>query len=206
MKQGRADPASSEGLRARKKRETRLHIAEVGLRLFLENGYDATTLDSIAAAAGISRRTIFSYFKSKDDLVLTLQAAAWDDMLRELLTVSPEIPPLEAICSQLVRYLAPYESEQVRASDRLMRASETLKARKQATYAAQEEALFATLCQVWPDPAQRLRLRIVAMVAMGALRLALESWGTDQDGRTAASFLEEIFAQLAPDRWTADAP
>lgn len=203
MKHAKSGPPAPEGLRERKKRQTREHIAEVALRLFLENGYDATSLDHIAAAAGISRRTIFAYFKSKDDIVLTLQAAAWDAMLSELLTVSPEIPPLEAICSQLVRYLAPYESEQVRASDRLMRASETLKARKQAAYAAQEEALFATLCQIWPDPDQRLRLRLVAMVSLGALRLALESWGADQHGRTAASFLEELFAQLAPGKWDA---
>ncbi|MGV3527219.1 MAG: TetR/AcrR family transcriptional regulator [Candidatus Sericytochromatia bacterium] len=186
----------SEGLRARKKRETHQHIVKVALRLFLENGYEATTLDTIAAAAGISRRTIFAYFKSKDDIVLTLQAAAWDSMLSELRCVPPATPPLEAVCSQLVRYLAPYESEQVRASDRLMRASETLSARKQATYAAQEEALFATLTQIWPDPAERLRLRLVAMVSMGALRLALDMWGTDQQGRTAASFLEKLFAQL----------
>jgi aspartate aminotransferase-like enzyme len=46
-----------EGLRERKQRETRQRIAAVALRLFLADGYDSTTLEAIAAAAGISRRT-----------------------------------------------------------------------------------------------------------------------------------------------------
>ena len=44
-----------EGLRERKRRETSRRIAETGLKLFLKNGYENTTLDEIAAAAGISR-------------------------------------------------------------------------------------------------------------------------------------------------------
>lgn len=48
-----------DGLRARKRQETLERIAETGLRLFSQNGYEATTLDAIAEAAGISRRTFF---------------------------------------------------------------------------------------------------------------------------------------------------
>ena len=59
-----------EGLRERKRRQTLQRIAEVGLSLFLRKGYEATTLDEIAAAAGISRRTFFYYFKSKDEVLL----------------------------------------------------------------------------------------------------------------------------------------
>ena len=48
-------------LRERKRRLTLDLIAKTGLKLFIENGYEATTLDAIAAAAGISRRTFFYY-------------------------------------------------------------------------------------------------------------------------------------------------
>jgi AcrR family transcriptional regulator len=58
-------PAKKNGLRARKRRETRQRIAETGLKLFVRKGYDATTLEAIAAAAGISARTFFYYFKTK---------------------------------------------------------------------------------------------------------------------------------------------
>ncbi|MFF5010942.1 TetR family transcriptional regulator [Streptomyces phaeochromogenes] len=63
--------AVREGLRERKRRETRQRITHVGMRLFLTNGFDATTLDMIAAAADVSRRTFFSYFDSKDDVLET---------------------------------------------------------------------------------------------------------------------------------------
>ena len=51
------------GPRERKRQQTLARIAEAGLKLFIENGYEATTLDAIAAAAGISRRTFFLLFE-----------------------------------------------------------------------------------------------------------------------------------------------
>mgnify|MGYP006182937953 CR=1 FL=1 len=83
--------APAEGLRERKRRATRQRIAEVGLQLFLTNGYESTTLDAIAAEAGISRRTFFSYFKSKDDVILSWQEAGWASIHSELLQVSPAL-------------------------------------------------------------------------------------------------------------------
>ena len=189
-------PSSSEGLRERKKRATRRHIAEVGFQLFLEHGYDATTLDTIAQAAGISRRTFFSYFKSKEDIILALQATAWEAVLAELMMVAGDTPPLEAVYQTMRHHVAPYDSDQVRALDRVMRASATLMARKQVVYAQQEESLYQTLCQVWPQPQRRSGLRIIAMLSMGALRLALEAWGKQMGRRSAESFLTETFADL----------
>lgn len=49
-----------------KRRETRPRIANAGMRVFLANGFEATTLDMIAAAADVSRHTFFSSFDSKD--------------------------------------------------------------------------------------------------------------------------------------------
>ena len=96
----------------------------------------------------------------------------------------------------LVNHVSRYESDQMIAIDRVMRASETLMSRKQAACAAQEEALYATLCEVWRRPQRRPALRIVAMVSIGAMRLAIEAWGHQSGKRPAAKFLEEAFANL----------
>lgn len=67
-----------------KRRETRPRIANAGMRVFLANGFEATMLDMIAAAADVSRHTFFSSFDSKD-AVLESWKAAWR---------TPSAPPL----------------------------------------------------------------------------------------------------------------
>jgi AcrR family transcriptional regulator len=58
------------GLRERKKEQTRLRIAAVALRLFTERGFDAVTVNEIAEAAEVAKATLFTYFPTKESLVL----------------------------------------------------------------------------------------------------------------------------------------
>jgi AcrR family transcriptional regulator len=65
-----AATTETEGLRERKKRQTREAIADAAMRLFVEHGFDAVTVADVARAADVSQKTVFNYFPTKEDLVL----------------------------------------------------------------------------------------------------------------------------------------
>jgi AcrR family transcriptional regulator len=75
------------GLRERKKARTRASLREHALRLFREQGYQATTVEQIAAAAEVSPSTFFRYFPTKEDVVLQ------DDMDIRLIEALEQQPP-----------------------------------------------------------------------------------------------------------------
>lgn len=60
----------TEGLRERKKRQTRAAIAQAAMALFAARGFDAVTVAEVARAADVSEKTVFNYFPAKEDLVL----------------------------------------------------------------------------------------------------------------------------------------
>jgi AcrR family transcriptional regulator len=91
--------ADEVGLRERKKQRTRQALIEAALRLFDEQGYEETTVDQISAAAEISRRTFFSYFPSKEDLLLFGMERRVEMVLRDIAQHRPE----EAMIDVLVR-------------------------------------------------------------------------------------------------------
>jgi AcrR family transcriptional regulator len=88
------------GLRERKKARTRAAIREHAMRLFYEQGYAATTIDQIAAAADVSQSTFFRYFPTKEDTVLSDDI---DPLLVAALRAQPlDLHPVEAIRRSMV--------------------------------------------------------------------------------------------------------
>src|SRR5882762_5510974 len=74
------------GLRERKKVQTREAIRRAAYRLFAEQGYDATPVDQIAAEADVSPSTVFRYFPTKEDIVLTDE---YDEPMADVLRGRP---------------------------------------------------------------------------------------------------------------------
>src|ERR1700759_5187049 len=86
-----------QGLRERKRQQTRQRIVDAGLALFLQKGIEATTLDEIAAAADISRRTFFAYFPAKEDTVLPWEEGGTEALDAAVKQAAEGRPPLEAV-------------------------------------------------------------------------------------------------------------
>lgn len=185
-----------EGLRARKRRQTKQRIVAAALSLFLERGYEATTIDAIADAAEIARRTFFHYFDSKEAIIVAMQGDAEEAFRRALASVPKDWNPLRAIHGALRGMIASYESEQAIAIDRLMRSTELLQARKQANYERKERELLAALRERWSEAEKEPELRTAAMIGIGAIRLASERWSEEQARRPLEQYLDEIFVAV----------
>lgn len=186
------------GLRERKRRETSERIVEKGLKLFVKNGYEGTTLDAIAAAAGISRRTFFYYFKAKEDILLAARDSGFREALKPaMLAESPDQAPIEAVQKCLIKLASRYETKESIVFDRLMQSTEALRARKEAGFVETEQILMEAMCELWPSPGRRDGLRLVAMVAMGTLRLALDKWKQSDAAHPLAHYLHQSFTLLA---------
>ncbi|MBP7339490.1 TetR/AcrR family transcriptional regulator [Niveispirillum sp.] len=190
------EPAAPLGVRERKRRETLRRITDAGMGLFIAKGYEETTLDEIAAKAGISRRTFFYYFKSKDDILLSLQNSMGEMIVEAIRAAPPGQPPLHAIRDAVLRICAPIPADDMIIIDRLMRSSETVQARKQAAYIQHEKAVFAALRERWPEPADETKLRLIAMMAIGAVRLASDTLNREGGRRPYAELLREAFDML----------
>lgn len=194
----KATSEPSHGLRERKRRETSERIIEKGLKLFVKHGYEATTVDVIAEAAGISRRTFFHYFKSKEAILLSAHDSGFREAIKPaMFAESPDQAPIDAARKCLIKLASRYETKESVVFDRLMQSTEALRARKEAVFVEAEQILLEAMCERWPSPARREGLRLVAMVAIGTLRLALEKWKQGDAAHPMAYYVRQGFTLLA---------
>ncbi|MBB5873552.1 AcrR family transcriptional regulator [Allocatelliglobosispora scoriae] len=99
-----ADTAPGEGLRERKKRLMRQQLSDTATEMFLERGFDAVRVADVARACGVSEKTVFNYFPTKESLVLD----RWDTTREALLSGldEPDGSPVAAVLRILDRELA----------------------------------------------------------------------------------------------------
>jgi AcrR family transcriptional regulator len=95
--------APAEGLRERKKRLMRQQLSDTATRMFLERGFGAVRVAEVAEACGVSEKTVFNYFPTKESLVLDRLEATMASLRGGL--ADPAIPPVEAALRILDREL-----------------------------------------------------------------------------------------------------
>ncbi|QRP50998.1 TetR family transcriptional regulator [Amycolatopsis sp. FDAARGOS 1241] len=100
------DEAPAAGLRERKKRETRRLLTNTATELFLARGFDAVRVADVAQACGVSEKTVFNYFPSKESLILDRPDATLAALRAEL--GDPARAPVEAVLRILAGELAAF--------------------------------------------------------------------------------------------------
>ncbi|MFC0238937.1 TetR family transcriptional regulator [Rhodopseudomonas telluris] len=185
-----------EGLRERKRRETSQRISDVALELFLDKGFDATTLDEIAENAGISRRTFFYYFASKDDILTAYLGRRTDELRAAVLQSASAGEPIDVVRNALLTLASKFGDRTTIATAGLVSGSTFLGIRSQGRYLTFEQAVADALIEIWPKKERRDGLRLVAMVSIGALRLAVDGWLEHGGKRPLAKYIEDAFRNL----------
>ena len=89
-----ASAAPVEGLRERKKRLMRQQLSDTATRMFVERGFDAVRVSEVAEACGVSEKTVFNYFPTKESLVLDRLEVTMASVRAGL--AEPGVPPVEA--------------------------------------------------------------------------------------------------------------
>ncbi|MGW3312939.1 mycofactocin system transcriptional regulator [Streptomyces sp. NPDC001073] len=185
--------------RAGRPRSTsRPELERIGFELFAESGFDAVTVDDIAAAAGIGRRTFFRYFSSKNDLV-------WGDFeahlgwLRRLLEAVPEdVPVMTGLRTAIVEFnrFDPTTVPWHRRRMELILHVPALQADSTLRYNAWRGIVteFAA-ARTGQDP-RDLGPALTGHVALAASVAAYERWLWDEDADL-TELLDEAFGRLA---------
>jgi AcrR family transcriptional regulator len=205
--------AAGGGLRERKKRATRAALAEAAVRLAAEHGAEKVTVEAISAAAGVSVRTFFNYFESRDDAFVVVDADAGARMRRAVLEAPADLSPLAALREAMAAELAEAEQQHElwRLHAKVLHASPHLLARGVGAHMAAEadlaDAIAERLRRVGdpdagspgpgPGPGSGLYPRLLAAVAGAAVRTSMDHWSAHQEEAAFLDVFHEVFTLLA---------
>ena len=180
--------AQGAGLRERKKAATRQALHEAALRLAAEQGLERLTVEAIADAAEVSRRTFSNYFANKEEALLHEDR----ERIRRLLELVHDRPAGEPPWTALTRAAEELTVETATsdpawlARRRTISGHPSLVAHQVAVYGAVERELTAELTRRLPErPDTALRARVLAATFLGTLRAATHHWIDHPDQRLA---------------------
>ncbi|MEU6014659.1 TetR family transcriptional regulator [Streptomyces sp. NPDC047515] len=172
-------------LTERRREATRLEIAEAAAELFSGRGYEATTVEAIAQAAGVSLRTFYRYCPAKEDALTPLLVAGVVDLVDEL-AARPEDEPLgAAVAAAFVATAIDRRHAGTGRNRRLIRVMSMVPAirmRWLAAGRAMRDRLLPVLAARTGNAADSLEVRLLATVVIDAVTVALEHWAERDAG------------------------
>ncbi|WP_206307153.1 TetR/AcrR family transcriptional regulator [Streptomyces sp. F001] len=208
------------GLRELKKQRTRAAISDAAITLFLEHGFNQVSVAQVAEAAEVSKRTLFAYFPTKEDLVVHRLADHETEAARVVRARPPGTAPLTALREHFLTGLRERDPisglndhPQVRRVHRMILDAPSLVARMEGFKTGAERALAQALQETADTPELTARLAAVQIVAVqwalaqdNAERLAYgepadERYaGAVEDAEHAFTLLENGLHHLTPQR------
>ncbi|MFC4857774.1 TetR family transcriptional regulator [Actinophytocola glycyrrhizae] len=184
---------AAQDWRERKKAQTRQRLQEQALRLFTERGYEATTVEQIAAAAGVSHMTFFRYFPTKEDVVLS---DSYDPLLvaaiRGRHRAEHPVTRIHAAVRESLTAIYAADRDALLARVRLALRTPALRARLWENQFATRDLLAGALVDGPPGFATR----ILASACLATLTTALEEWVATDGAAELPDLVDAAFEAL----------
>ncbi|WP_236796201.1 TetR family transcriptional regulator [Amycolatopsis sp. GM8] len=179
--ESRQAPRPRAGRTTAGRRRLRHALTVAAIDLFGDNGYDATTVDEIAAAAGVGRRTFFRYFRSKEDAIFPDHEEVLGDIERSLASAAPAQDPVSVACTAVRLVLDYYVADPDVSVKRfaLTRTVPSLRDREVATVDRYQRVFASYLRERFEaagDPAAGLRASVAAAAIAAANNHVLRRW------------------------------
>ncbi|MFJ9848193.1 TetR family transcriptional regulator [Streptomyces sp. NPDC101150] len=195
-------------LTERRRQETRMEIAEAAAALFADQGYDATTVEDIALAAGISLRTFYRYCAAKEDALTPVLTSSVGQLVEQLATRPVDEPLTSAVraafgMSTSARRLA--DTERARRLIRVMGSVPAIRMRWMAAGRDMQDRLVPVLAARTGAPQDSLEVRLLACALIDAITVATEHWARQDDPEDVAELTRRALDYLRVDELQATA-
>jgi mycofactocin system transcriptional regulator len=179
---------------------SRAELEQISLAMFSDQGFDVTSVDEIAAAAGIGRRTFFRYFKSKNDAVwgdfdTQLEAfAAWFEQC------PADMPVVDAICAAVIDFNSfdAVATSSLRKRMKVIFSSPALQAYSTLRYAAWRQVVSRFAADRLGIDEHSLIPRTLGHLALGAALAAYEQWLADEESELLVVLTEALAVLTSP--------
>jgi AcrR family transcriptional regulator len=195
-----AERAAAPTLAERKRQMVRDELGTAALRLLARQGFDETTVDQIVAAAGVSRRTFFRYFESKEDVIIQFVGDAGALILAEVAERPAEETPAQAVREAVKVVIVGKFAEFPEKSLALIRFTLGIPALR-ARYVSGQDVLRGELARVLarrlPEGESASGVDLTAGIALLAFTEALTRWSASGGERDFAEVIDEVFAEAA---------
>jgi AcrR family transcriptional regulator len=183
-------------MHAVKQQQVRDAISTAAVDLFCSQGYEATTVDDIAQSAGVSRRSFFRYFSSKDEVIGQV-IRQYGEALAEAIAAAPRTySPMEVLRDVVLRVSAqgaadPHARQFIRITQETPAARQALLAR----HGEVEGGVARAYEQRLPGTGNRAAARLLASVTLSVVDVAFLTW-YEQEGAEISEVAESVIATL----------
>ena len=197
MPTGKAVDATG-GRRGRPPGTSRRELELIALRLFTDQGFDSTTIEQIAAEAGVSKRTFFRYFGSKASVLWSEFDSEVDTIRAALAEVPLDVPMMAAIRQAVgtANHYGPQDVPELRMRMNLIGGVPALQSSAAVRYDAWEQAISEFAATRIGQPADSLYPLAVGRATLAACRAAYDRWSARADADLTI-YLDAALAALA---------